>query len=217
MQKNKFFHLFFILSVISGLSILFTGCTNKPSSVNDQQIEEEQVVANQIQIEIIDGNIVQIFGDGKKSVLIDKNNFETINKFTEVNLSPDKSKICFLGQSMVPIWMFYANINATNVTKVTVAKNCVWSPDSQKIAYNNHTTDVSPVNVLIYDINKKSNLNLTAKVQQSSIFRAYGIPEWSPDSTKITSQFTGIDFDNPNEKVEGSSVINLITQEIKDN
>lgn len=217
MQKNKFFHLFFIFSVISGLSILLAGCTNKPSSVNEQQIEKEQSAASQIQIEIIDGSIVQILGDGKNSVLIDKNNFEAIDKFTEVNLSPDKSKICFLGQSMVPIWMFYANIDATNVTKVAVAKNCVWSPDSQKIAYNNHTTDVSPVNVLIYDINKKSNLNLTAKVQQSSIFRAYDIPKWSLDGTKITSQFTGIDFDDSSKKIEGSSVIDLITQEIKDN
>lgn len=215
MQKNKFAHSLFTLLLILGSSIFLTACINKPpASENQQTSEEEQSPSSKVEIE--DGNVIQI-NNGKKSILVNKNDFEEINEFTEVHLSPDGSKICFLGQSIVPIWMFSADANGSNVNKIAVAKNCVWSPDSQKIAYNNHTTDVSPVDVFVYDLSQKSKLNLTATTQQISIIRVYDLPAWSADSTKITSQFGGIDFDNFDNEVKGSSVIDLITKEIEDN
>lgn len=212
MKKTIKSPIVFIFIILASVSLAFAGyrLVKKPQSQLKEEISRE--------IKIIDGNICQV-ASGETKILVNKDDFksESIIEFIEVKVSPDKSKMCFLGRTIVPIWLFYSNIDGSEAAKVGVAKNCVWSPDSQKIAYNNHTTDVSPVNVLTYDLSSGKITNLTKVVQQGSVLRAYQLPQWSEDNNKITSQFTALDFDEPTKKIEGTSVIDLTTYEVIDN
>lgn len=165
-------------------------------------------------VKIIDGNVCQVFAESGIAVLVDKNDFDNIDSFFDVAVSPDNSKLCFLGQSMVPMWMFYSDSDGKEVTRVGVAKNCVWSNDSQTIAFNNHTTDVSPVNVLIYNTVFKETLNLTASTSTEDIMRVYDIPVWSADDSQITSQFTGINFVDQSQSPKGVATIIISTGEV---
>ena len=103
------------------------------------------------EIEVNDGDVVKVSGKNEE-ILIDKKDFEEISEFIKVWVSPDESRICLTGQSMVPIWLYISDVDGNNVVKVDTGKNCSFSPDSTKISYNNHTTDVSPVDVRLYDI-----------------------------------------------------------------
>lgn len=145
-------------------------------------------------IVIKDGNIVKIGDNGEVTILIDKKNYPDVQAFTEVNVSPDGEKICFLGQYIVPIWLYYANVDGSNIKRLDIAKNCVWSHDSKKIAYNNHTTDVSPVSIYIYDIEKGTKVDATKKPQKTDFVRVFGKPSWSDDDKFIYSDL--IEFED---------------------
>lgn len=170
------------------------------------------------EIKIINGNVCQVKTEGEVKILVNKDDFQSeyIRSFDAVKVSPDGTKICFLGYSPVPIWLYYAHIDGSNVTKVDSGKNCVWSPDSKKIAYNNHTTDVSPTDVLAYDTISGEIENLTKDAAPEGFIRFYGLPEWSEDSLTITSSFESVNLPGMEKKTKGISVINLSTKEIID-
>lgn len=156
--------------------------------------------------------------DGDTEILVNKDDFtqDSVTEFTQVNVSPDGQKICFLGATMAPTWMYYADVDGSNAEKTAVAKNCVWSPNSQKIAFNNHTTDVSPVNVLVYDLAQDQQVNLTKSKQSTNRFRIYQKPRWVEDSVKLRADFETFDFANPEDKVSGTSEIDLELKQVSD-
>jgi len=180
-----------------------------PSLSPTPQAEEE--------IKIIDGNIYRTGLSGKTELLVNKEDpqFKTdsIQEFSNVNTSPDKSKICFIGLPPAPApSLYYKNLDTNEVLKIGWGKNCFWSPDSQKIAYNNNTTDVSPVDIFVYDLLSEEIKNLTENTSQEGIMRVYDFPRWK-DNTTIVSTFV-----EPLEetRIERESTINILTGEIID-
>lgn len=169
-------------------------------------------------IKIIDGNVCSVTNPEEPKILVNKDDFQSqaITRFAEVKVSPDQTKMCFLGYAPVPIWLYYANIDGGEVTRVSLAKNCVWSHDSQKIAYNNHVTDFSRVDVYVYDIPRDKNKNLTKGAAEEGFTRFYDLPRWSHEDQKITARFTAIKMPDEKTKKEGLSEINLSTGEIID-
>lgn len=209
---KKIINLIILLTITLFLVGCQLGFSGQPSPQPSPVSEEVSW-----QVKIIDGNVCRVDSSGETKILVDKKGFEGVDSFSDPQVSPDKTKICFLAHTMVPIWLYYTNIDGSQVAKIDVAKNCSWSHDSQKIAYNNHTTDVSPVDVLVYDISLKKITNLTSHLSSESAIRAYELPQWSADDSKITSNFGGLDFENPSNKIQGTSVIDLSTGKVTDN
>lgn len=172
------------------------------------------------QIKIIDGNICLVGVDGRVKILVDKIHWQAvpIDYFSDVSVSPDGTKMCFLAHTVQPVWLFWSKIDGSNVIKVeAVAKNCVWSNDSRKIAFNNQTSDVSQVDVYVYDTQTDKIKNLTESVNQSdTIIRAYKQPEWADGDTKIIGKYIAFQINDPANQTEGFSSINLSTGEIED-
>lgn len=168
------------------------------------------------QVQIINSNVCLRKENGQVEVLVDQENFASISRFADVSVSPDQKKICFLGHTATPIWLFWANIDGSEAIQVAPAKNCVWSPDSQKIAYNNHVTDVSPVDVYLFYLTTQESQNLTQRAVEQGYLRFYETPRWSPDGQKISAKFTTIELPDERTRKKGLSEINLSTGEIKD-
>lgn len=195
---------FWIYKNIDFSEVLRVGDTSKTISA-DKSFE----------VRVSNGNIVKV-GEGKKEViLINKKDHEGISEFTKVWVSPDHNNLCFLGQSMVPIWLFVSDSEGNNVVKVDTAKSCTFSPDSTKISYNNHTTDVSPVDVRLYNLESGEKLNLTNHFSSGDIYRVYNTPVWIND-VLIESEYERIDFNDFANKTLGISEINVETGEITD-
>lgn len=184
-----------------------------PSPTPTPQAEKE--------IKIIGDNIFRVKASGETEILVNINDpvFTTdfIVTLSEVQTSPDKSKICFVGMPPAPDpLVYYSDLNSGEIFKVGWGKNCFWSPDSQKIAFNNYATDVSPVNIFVYDLLSKESRNLTKDAAGEGFIRYYDPPEWI-DNTKILTKFTSVDMPNGTSRTEGTSIINVSTGEIVDN
>jgi hypothetical protein len=204
--------------VVVGAALVFL---NKNKALKKESFEPGQlgqVGKEAWDVKIIEGNIYKVYDSGEKELLVSTTDIkdEVIESFIVVGLSPDKSKICFIGQSMVPQWLFYANVDGSGITRIDSGKSCVWSNNSQKIAYNNHTTDVSPVNVLVYDLVLKETKNYTASVQGENLIRAYETPVWADDDSQITCKFSSLAMDETGTTSKGVSVIDIESGKISD-
>lgn len=181
-----------------------------PSLILSPRTEEE--------IKIIDGSIYRINPSGETDLLVNKKdpNFKIdyIQGFTDVKVSPDKSKICFIGWPPAPTpTLYYTNLVSTETIQIGGAKNCFWSPDSQKIAHNDHATDISPINILVYDILSEETKNLTENAAQERHIRYYESPHWI-DEKSLFGSFVSVEMPEEKIKLEGTSTINVLTEEI---
>src|SRR3989344_4890786 len=180
---------------------------------------DEQNAPNQLgDIRIDDGNVVGVDQNGKKTVLINKSKFtgDGIKNFSEVKVSPDGSLMCFIGNTDSPAtFLYYSDVGGKTPFRITGGKNCVWSHDSGKIAFNNVVSDVSPVDVFIFIINSKDLKNIT-RIVGGEFIRFYEIPEWSQDDNFIVSNFTAFDPSGTLQSYTGSSAINATTGEVVD-
>lgn len=169
------------------------------------------------EIAICDGNICKInHTDKTTEMLVYKEDYEEVEEFTEVYESPDGDYMCFLAQTIVPMWVYFAETDGTDVTKVDLAENCVWSHDSSMFAYTNHTTDVSPHDVHVYDLSTKEITNYTESVNSIDLMRVYEKPVWSDDDKKITSKYTQNDSNSNWAETTGESQITLESGEIEE-
>ncbi|MBN1331385.1 hypothetical protein JW978_00680 [Candidatus Dojkabacteria bacterium] len=173
---------------------------------------------DEIEIVICDGSICKNnVTDQTSEMLIYKGDYDGVEEFVEVNTSPDGKHICFLAQDMVPRWVYYAEADGTDVREeIALAINCVWSNNSDKFAFINHTTDVSPHNVYVYDIETKETTNLTESVNSYEIERIYQTPVWSDDDSTIRSKYIQYDSTADWAETQGESEINLATGEVTD-
>jgi hypothetical protein len=222
MKKNKrivpYIILIILALVIVGIVFILLNRNEAQKRESFEPGQSEQAGEETWDVKIIKGDIYKVYESTKNELLISTTDIEdeVIESFITVGLSPDKSKICFVGQSMVPQWLFYANADGSGITKIGLGKNCVWSNNSQKVAYNNHTTDVSPVNVLVYDSALKKTINYTADVQSEDLIRAYGVPVWSKNDSEITSEFSSMAMDGTGTTSKGVSVIDIESGRISD-
>jgi hypothetical protein len=167
-------------------------------------------------ISIEDGNVVKTQQNGSTAILADKNDYDNISEFTQVVTSPDREHMCFIGETLAPWIMYVARTNGIGTTEVGMAMNCVWSHDSSMIAYNNHTTDVSPHNVLVYFLSTGESTNFTGHLSTESVMRVYQDPVWSDDDTTITSLYNSYDDQDNWAQTTGYSIIDILTGEVRD-
>lgn len=168
-----------------------------------------------VPIKIVDGNVSRIKSSGEIEILVDKTDYQEqgVTAFRKVKISPDDKKICFLAETVTPVWLYYAQLDG-EVRRVGLGKNCFWSPDSQKIAFNNHTTDVSPVNILLYDTVTHSQTNLTKNTAAAGYVRHYGEPQWSDDGQTIRASYSSMETIGGAAGESGEVLIALATGEV---
>lgn len=165
--------------------------------------------SNNYEIKIEDGNVVKTMDSGESEILVDKDDYVDINEFLSAYKSPDGENICFIAQMQVPQWLYISDTDGSNVQKIDSAKNCVWSHNSEMIAFTNHTTDVSPINVLMYNLNDDLTTNFTRKVQKDDLYIQYQDPSWSDDDKYIYADYTGINFEKLDEVIAGTGKITV--------
>lgn len=103
------------------------------------------------EFEIKDDDIVLVLSSGEFEILVNGEAIEGLESIVDLSVSPDGKKMCFLVQTMVPMWLYIYDLEKEELIKVDTAKNCYWSPDSRYLAYNNHTTDVSDIDIHMYE------------------------------------------------------------------
>jgi len=88
----------FIITLLLLLSL--TGCNFNTQAQPDPQPSNDSSNQQQTawQIKIIDGNICKLESENT-TILIDKKDVKEVESFSEVKVSPDNSKICFLGRT----------------------------------------------------------------------------------------------------------------------
>jgi len=167
---------------------------------------QQLIDSTKSEVKISDGNVVRMEKTGGITVIVNKADYEGIEEFYDLKVSPDGSRMCFLGQSMVPQWTFVADITGKNVKKLGLGSNCVWSHDSQKVLYNNFVSDVSPVNVLGYDFYWDEELNLTKWQNMNPTARMYsfGEPRFSEDDETVYADYVFMDFSKSGELRKGT-------------
>ncbi len=107
---------------------------------------------NPEKFEIRNNNVVKVIYPDLFDMVIGGDSIEDMESLSNLSVSPDGRKMCFLVHTIVPIWLYISDYDGNNIKRIDIAKNCAWSPDSKYIAYNNHTTDVSPVDLNVYDV-----------------------------------------------------------------
>ncbi len=136
--------------------------------------------------------------------------------FIKAKLSPNGYRLCFLAETVTPIWLYVSESNGEGARKVTIAKNCVWSHDSVQIAFNNHTTDVSPVDVNHYHYRTGVLTNFTKDKSTEEVIRIYQKPKWSDDDKFLTAKYVRFAFADFENKTEGNSRVTVATGEVGD-
>lgn len=140
-------------------------------------------------LEIRNNDIVEVVSPDAVNLIIDGSKIDNMESLSDLTVSPDGKKICFLVHTITPIWLYTANVDGSNIKKIDLAINCVWSPDGTKVSYNNHTTDVSDTNVYVYYLTSGKIRNLTETPQQIGSVKIYEKPEWLSNS-KIKAAYT---------------------------
>jgi len=193
---------------------LFLGCTYwiyKNVRVNDlignssvSPLTTQKGSKKELKLEIRNNDIVEVVSPDAVKLIIDGDKIENFESFSNLSISPDGKKMCFLVNTITPIWLYVANVDGSGIKQIDLAINCVWSPDSSKLAYNNHTTDVSNTDVYVYYLSTGKSKNLTKIPQAIESVRIYLKPEWV-NNLKITSTYTDTklsDFSKTTHSVE---------------
>lgn len=169
-------------------------------------------------VKIVEGKVVVVLADGSEQVAADPINFtnDGVQEFIKAKLSPDGYRICFLGQTVTPIWLYVSESNGEGARKVTIAKNCVWSHDSLQVAFNNHTTDVSPVDINRYHYRTGVLTNFTRSKSTEEVIRIYKKPKWSDDGKYLTAEFISFSFADFENQTQGNSRVKVQTGEVAD-
>ena len=144
--------------------------------------------AKKLDLEIRNNDIVEVVSPDAVKLIIDGDKIENFESFSNLSISPDSKKMCFLVSTITPIWLYVANVDGSDLKRVGLAINCVWSPDSTKVAYNNHTTDVSNSDIYVYYLPSGASANLTNWPQSTESVRIYSVPGWTSNS-KIKSSY----------------------------
>jgi hypothetical protein len=132
--------------------------------------------------------------------------------FSDFRLSPDKLKVCFAVWPPAPAPSIYiSGINGENLTEVpNSGEKCVWSHDSTKIAFTDHMTDISQINIYVYDLNTRVTENISDQSYYDSVVRFYSIQKWSIDDKKIIGDFGEFNLVDSSDTT-GSTEFDLIT------
>lgn len=167
---------------------------------NQQIKEEESQEDNQIapiatpteapitySYEIENGNIVKMSSLGESELLIDKENYEGtgITGFSYVSTSPDDTYLCFwsLPPALDPaLYLGSSDGNTVNEIRKKV-KECIWSPDSTKIAYVDDVAEGEASSVYFYDIATGEEVDITEEATATAMLARYTLIKWQDEDT----------------------------------
>jgi len=182
-----------------------------------EDISEEPGVPEKFkkEIKIIDNDIVEMLSPDALNLLVDGDKIEGAEYISDLSLSPDGKKFCFLVHTIVPVWLYLYDLENEELIKVDVGKNCYWSPNGNYVAYNNHTTDVSPINVLVYELNTGKIKNLSENIVSTDAFVQCKDIFWE-DENKLLFDCDEIDMtDVSSPKIERSYTYDLKTKNLE--
>ena len=157
-------------------------------------------------------DVVEIISLTETKVVIKGDRIEDMMELSDLGVSPNGENLCFLVRTIVPVWLYLSDSSGENLAKVDLAKNCVWSPGSRYIAYNNHTTDVSPVDIKIYDITTGDIKNLTGDVAEPGYIRNYSTPTWDNEGV-VRASYLEFKETDVSVQEEGITIIDVVTGE----
>jgi len=222
---KKFTILIVFLSIIAaliwvGVAYLYYSNTQMTNSSIDEVIEVTPPPAPSKpsdEIQISNGSVVRLSSaTNEEEMLVDKGNFEGtgITGFISVIVSPDEKLMCFSSISPAPApAMYVASVDGSAVTQVNSnSSGCVWSSDSNSIAFLNNTTDLSAVDVFKYDIATQEVTNLTEDAVSIGTIRRYDLPSWSSSDTLVATYTDTAGL----VETKGISTITISTGEIVD-
>jgi hypothetical protein len=202
------------------IGVLFLGCNfwiyknikvsdlignTSVSNNSEKKIESEE----KIKVEVRNNDIVQVVSPDAVKLIVDGSKIEDFESFADINISPDGMWISFIVHTITPQWLYVSNINGSNLNKIALARNSYWSPNSKYIAYNNHTTDVSPIDIYVSHVYSGITKNLTFSLYETGYFKQYSDIKWLNDNiieakymkfpendlTKVTEGVVQIDAD----------------------
>jgi hypothetical protein len=142
---------------------------------------------------IVEGDVVLLQVEGKDRItytpLVEHSDYPDITGFWDLSISPNKKGICFHGSPIAPVvQMYYSDIDGSNVTEIGYGKGCKWSPDSSKIAFIDHVTDVSPVSVYVFEVNSKAVKTIWSREDSDSAGAEalyLDVPNWVDNHTLV--------------------------------
>ena len=162
-------------------------------------------------VKILNGNI--IYDDSvSQAVIVSKDKYTStgITGFAKVTVSPDNTKICFESWPPAPEpALFLANVDGSEISEVNPNRRyCAWSPDSQRILYESFSAEAS--DIFIYDINGKTETNLTPESEGKDSEKIFSLVGLSGDGSKAICSYQDL-FD---ETINGQCEIDLSTKEV---
>ncbi len=207
--------------------VLFLGCTYwiyknikvsdliGGASVPSSASKAKEAKENTIKLEIRNNDIVQIISPDAVKLIVDGGKIENFEYFSDVNISPDGRKISLIVHTITPSWLYVSNIDGSNLKKVALAKNSFWSSDSKYVAFNNFTSDVSPIDIYVYSIDSGIIKNLTFSFYETGYFKQYSDIKWLSGNI-IEAKYERFPENDLTNIIEGTIKINIATGVILD-
>lgn len=205
-KGGSFFKIFIIFSLIVILLIwgyvgylyLENQRLKDDSSINvttSEELPNPTPTPISFKYEIENGNVVKVGPDLISEIIIDKSNYpETgLGGFYKVKASPDNMYLCV--ESYPPAkkpGIYISDSGGQNVELISESKrNCVWSQDSNMIAYNNTKIINSPVDIFLYDLTTKTEENLTDQLNNTALesVNDYQINSFTQGDTLISCSY----------------------------
>ena len=170
--------------------------------------------------EIENGSVVKTSSTGGSEVIIAKDDHEStgIVGFTNVVLSPNEENICFwsLPPALEP-GLYYSTATGSAVTLIREkVKNCLWSYDGTKVAYEDDTAQNVEALVYIYDRSTNKEISLTDTSTVLGIYRRYNIDSWLENDSKLLCSYEEVNNASPGASVEGTCEINALSGKVTD-
>jgi len=137
--------------------------------------------------EIENGNVVKMSSLGESELIIDKDNYEGtgITGFSYVQASADKDYLCFwsLPPALDPA-LYLGTLDGLTVTEIRKkVRECIWSPDSRKIAYVDDVSEDEVSSIYFYDIATQEEVNITNEATDEASLRRYNLVGWDDEET----------------------------------
>lgn len=226
--RRSFFKLFVILfliviaAVYGGVVYLYLQNQNLKKQDQAEELPTEEVPSpvptpqfKPEEVKILNGSIVWEKANGETKTLVDKVEYKSvgITGFSRVIVSPDNQKICFESLPPAPEPALYtANVDGSDISEISPNRQkCLWTLDSKNIIYINSTAPTSSSDIFIYNLEAKSESNLTSEA--SEVTRRYDLVGLSGDGGKVICTYEEIgDVENPVKN--GKCEINLETDEV---
>ena len=178
-----------------GLSSPVTDTSKDDSSDSGQNPSPGRQV-EEVQLQIVNGNVMQVKQDGERLLLISKDNYEEtgIAGFSTFSISPDNLRVCLESSEPSPEPSIYlSTISGGDVLKIGAAKkDCKWTPDARKIVYTGIRSNENPYSdVFSYDVVTGIEENYTGAIRESFPLRSYSVDQVIADTINCTYEDMG--------------------------